>query len=88
MNFPQCPRSYSGSTILEPGLGNRPVQVVTLLLSFAFRTTFPHRDASDGARLTERMGQFTAEGRWAWWLKHVIDGRYMRRYHQLYLRRE
>ena len=44
-------------------------------------------DTADGRALAH-WGQFTAGGRWAWWLKHVIDGRYIRRYHQLYERRE
>lgn len=42
-------------------------------------------DTGDGRALAHR-GHFTAGGRWAWWLKHVIDGRYVRRYQGLYTR--
>lgn len=43
-------------------------------------------DTADGRALAHR-GHFTASGRWAWWLKHVIDGRYVRRYQRLTPRR-
>lgn len=36
-------------------------------------------DTADG-RAIAHYGRFTAGGRWAWWLKHFIDGRYVRRY--------
>jgi len=42
-------------------------------------------DTADG-RAIAHWGRFTAGGRWAWWLKHVIDGRYVRGYHRLYAR--
>ena len=44
-------------------------------------------DTADGRALAH-WGSFTAAGRWAWWLKHFIDGRYVRGYHRLYDRRE
>ena len=40
-------------------------------------------DTGDGRALAH-WGRFTAGGRWAWWLKHAIDGRYVRRYQRLY----
>ena len=42
-------------------------------------------DTADGRALAH-WGRFTTGGRWAWWLKHVIDGRYVRRYQRLYER--
>ena len=42
-------------------------------------------DTGDGRALAH-WERFTAGGRWAWWLKHVIDGRYVRRYQRLYKR--
>jgi selenide,water dikinase len=42
-------------------------------------------DTADGRALAHR-GRFTASGRWAWWLKHWIDGRYVRKYQRLYER--
>ena len=42
-------------------------------------------DTGDGRALAH-WGRFTAGGRWAWWLKHAIDGRYVRRYQRLYER--
>ena len=40
-------------------------------------------DTADGRALAH-WGRFTAGGRWAWWLKHFIDGRYVGRYQRLY----
>lgn len=40
-------------------------------------------DTGDG-RAIAHWGRFTAGGRWAWWLKHRIDGRYVGRYQRLY----
>ena len=42
-------------------------------------------DTGDGRALAH-WGRFTAGGRWTWWLKHVVDGRYVRRYQRLYER--
>jgi selenide,water dikinase len=42
-------------------------------------------DTADGRALAHR-GRFMASGRWAWWLKHWIDGRYVRKYQRLYER--
>ncbi len=44
-------------------------------------------DTADGRALAH-WGRFTAGGRWAWWWKHLLDGRYVRRYQRLPVRGE